>query len=227
MRLDTDPAIIARLSALGLTPGLLGSGSVAGRTFVIQQRITGEPLNSRGLAAHWKDAAALLRRLHEDIVLARMVRRLSPAELVETSSSRLPVAHPARAGARELLARSDRLGAVLHVATHGDPNAGNFLFDGKLWLIDWDELQLADPVRDVGQVAWWYLDRAAWPAFLTAAGIPFEDAAMDRLFWWVAAESLDVAVRLLPSDPESAAAFLGDMAAALAHQPNPRRRPAG
>ena len=227
MRLDADPEVHARLSATGVTPTVVGSGTAGRRTFVVQRRVDGGGVDGGRMAALWRQTAELLRRVHADPALGALASPLSPAELVETSIARLRADHPAQAGGRELLSRVERPPSAPSVPTHGDPNASNFLFDGSLWLVDWDDLRLADPMRDIGQVAWWYLDRSAWAEFTAAAGAPFGPGALDRLFWWVAAESLDVAVRLEPSDPDAAAGFFADMAAALAHEPNPRRRPAG
>ena len=111
------------------------------------------------------------------------------------------------------------------VASHGDPNASNFLVSPNgLRLIDWDDLRRADPVRDLGQVAWWYLPETAWPSFMAAAGLSWDARVERRLAWWVAAESVDVALRLWATDAEAAAAFLRDAEAAIVGRPNPRRR---
>lgn len=77
-------------------------------------------------------------------------------------------------------------------------------------------------MRDIGQVAWWYLDEEAWPAFVAACGQPAESIA--RVHWWAAAESLDVATRLGATDPAGAAAFMADFEAAFHGHSNPRRR---
>jgi thiamine kinase-like enzyme len=109
-------------------------------------------------------------------------------------------------------------------ATHGDPNATNFMTtEVGLWLVDWDDLRRSDPMRDIGQLAWWYLDESDWTAFIGAAGQPVD--AVERVHWWAAAESLDVAIRLHAVDRRAAAAFLGDFDAAIRRGPNPRRSP--
>jgi len=53
--------------------------------------------------------------------------------------------------AREVAAQTARLALV-----HGDPTHANLIEDGRLWLIDWEYAQLADPVYDVAAVLAYY-----------------------------------------------------------------------
>jgi hypothetical protein len=78
-------------------------------------------------------------------------------------------------------------------------------------------------MRDIGQLAWWYLAPRLWDDFIEASGVTRGEEARRRLFWWAAAESLHVALRLCPIDAEAAAGFVADFRAALAGEPNPRR----
>jgi thiamine kinase len=55
------------------------------------------------------------------------------------------------------------------VMVHGDPTHGNLLGRRRLWLIDWEYAQLADPVYDVAAVLVYYPAARAMQAPLLAA----------------------------------------------------------
>lgn len=54
------------------------------------------------------------------------------------------------------------------VPTHPDPSPVNLLVtENSLILIDWDDVSLSDPLRDIGVMLWWYLPRSACKRFST------------------------------------------------------------
>ena len=107
------------------------------------------------------------------------------------------------------------------VATHGDPNRKNLILTDGVYLVDWDDLALSDPLRDIGQLLWWYVPRNKWKHFFEHFGLDTDDAP-DGLYWWVAAESLDVAIKLAEGrDHLHAQEFLDDFAAAIEQHANP------
>jgi aminoglycoside phosphotransferase (APT) family kinase protein len=56
---------------------------------------------------------------------------------------------------------------------HGDPTEGNVLDRQRLWLIDWEYAQLADPLYDVAAVLAYYpVARPHVAELLAAAGRP-------------------------------------------------------
>lgn len=166
--------------------------------------------------------AELLARYFDDAELVRLAPALDLRAHVELLVARLVARDPARASLGALLVRSIPADAEwATAATHGDPNTANFLLAERLWLVDWDDLARADPMRDIGQVAWWYLDEETWLSFVVACGQP--PTAVRRIHWWAAVESLDVALRLGDPDGEAAEAFLGDFDAAVSGRSNPRR----
>jgi hypothetical protein len=198
-------------------------GRISAEEFVLQEKIEA-PL---GIGPAWMRAnrmavAELLARYLTDAKLASLAPHLELRAHVELLVARLVARDPARESLGALLIQSIPADAEsATAATHGDPNTANFLLGGRLWLVDWDDLALADPIRDVGQVAWWYLDEQTWPSFVVACGQP--PTAVRRIHWWAAVESLDVALRLADTDGETAEAFLGDFDAAVSGRSNPRR----
>jgi hypothetical protein len=226
VRLDASPEVLVRVAQRGIGPAVLASGQVAGRTFVVQEHVDAPSPSARWLSEHVVDVGSLFGSLAGDPVLARLAPPLeAPSFAVELLDS-----------ARNAGLGHDRIGLVERLAggpppisadelraTHGDPNRTNLLAGDRLLLVDWDDLRRADPLRDLGPLAWWYLPEVAWPDFLAAAGQPWTEAVLDRFWWWTAAESLDVALRLLAHDRAGAEGFLGDFVCAARRQPNPRR----
>jgi thiamine kinase-like enzyme len=129
-------------------------------------------------------------------------------------------------GMNQLRERFATLRPVELVATHGDPNRKNFIVATDAYLVDWDDLTLSDPMRDIGPLLWWYVPPNEWKDLLVEIGHDDEAGIRDRLYWWVAAESLDVALSLLEggSGGAGAADFLDDFVAAINGQGNPHAR---
>ena len=213
----------SRLAALDVSPAVVAAGAIGGQEYVLQEKIEAPAdIDPAWMRANRRAVAELLARYLGDAELARLAPRLELRTHVERLVARLVARDPAREPLGALLVRSIPADAEpATAATHGDPNTANFLFSERLWLVDWDDLARADPMRDIGQIAWWYLDEQTWPSFVVACGQP--PAAVRRVHWWAAAESLDVALRLADTDEEAAEAFLGDFQAAVVGRGNPRR----
>ena len=227
VRFDADPVVLRRVAALGVGPEVLASGVIGGRSYAIQEHIPSTALTGPDLEVRDGELARLVGRFAGDRDLATLARPLAPADVLADAATRITsLAEPGRwrAALTRLTNLAGRLEIATTVASHGDPNATNVLAAAnRLLLVDWDDLRTADPMRDLGQLAWWYLPRPRWAAFIEAAGVRWTTGVEARLFWWVAAESLDVALRVAPTDPIGADAFLRDAEAALAGQTNPRR----
>ncbi len=231
VRLDADVAVLRLVAEIGAGPPVIDAGSVDARPFVVQGRVRAARADGPWFAEHTAALAALVVRYQSDPRLAALAARggeldvRSYAGSIASGAEALPadlasVAVPIATG---LVDMASGLAAAPSVATHGDPNSSNILAGEPPLLVDWDDLRLADPMRDIGQLAWWYLPEAAWPGFLEATGQALAEPALDRLYWWVAAESLDIGLRLLPEGRVVARSFFADGAAALGRQPNPRR----
>ncbi len=226
VRLDARVEVVERVAAIGVGPRVLGSGAVAGRPFVVQELVPGVPVTPAWIADHAADVARMVGAVARNGRLAGLADPLAADGFVEqltrgAEEAGLEAANLAAVGRLVTTAPAD---PPVLVASHGDPNNSNILLaGGRLLLVDWDDLRRADPLRDLGQLAWWYLPEAARRGFIETAGVMWDETTEARIHWWVAAESLDVALRLLPTDPAMAGAFLDDMTAALEGRPNPRR----
>ena len=202
---------------------MVAVGSIGGEDFVLQEKLDAPvDIDPAWMRANRMAVAELLARYLGDAELARLAPQLELRAYVELLVARLVARDPARESLGALLVQSMPAHAgSANAATHGDPNTANFLLSERLWLVDWDDLARTDPMRDIGQVAWWYLDEETWPSFVVACGQ--RPTAVRRIHWWAAVESLDVALRLADADGEAAEAFLGDFDAAVSGRSNPRR----
>ncbi len=224
-RLVPDVRAIERLSELGVAPRVVAAGAVEGQPYVIQERIAGGEADPRWIRDNAIRVAACMQRYFSDRLLAAMATPLPTEDYAVDLAARIARIDDRWTHAtRALIDEAPRVDSSRLTATHGDPNATNFMTtDVGLWLVDWDDLRRSDPMRDIGQVAWWYLDPGDWAAFIQACGQPAD--AVERVHWWAAAESLDVAIRLQPIDRSAAAAFLSDFDSAIRRAPNARRSP--
>jgi aminoglycoside phosphotransferase (APT) family kinase protein len=124
--------------------------------------------------------ALLLRRLHTLPAPRGQLPVFDPLAIAHSyARSRGVAVARARPAIRQLLqdivaaqaqlARSTRAPVIVH----GDPLQGNVLDDGqRLWLIDFEYAQLADPIYDLAAVLACYPRAELWAAMLlTAAGL--------------------------------------------------------
>ena len=238
VKLDVRADVLRRLAELGVAPPVLHDGEHGGLWLVVQEFIDGPPVERDWFPANLPTLAKLVTAYHDDADLTTMLvpaagvtyrdvvertvedlMRRSAATACEAISSSVFRAAAARVGAA-----ASSLAEVPLVPTHGDPNRRNVVISGERpYFVDGDEIAMADPLRDVGQLAWWYLPRERWAEFLHLLGIEESAATLDRLFWWVATEFLEVSLTTAAAGLETdAVAFLRDFEAALAQRPNPR-----
>lgn len=239
LKFDAGVDALRRLAELGVTPPVLRAGEYRSHSFVVQPYLRGRHPPHRWFDSHQRELARLVRAYQRDGVLRNLISPLAiPTHqaLVNASVDDLEhrsrfALHPrlrARSLARaigQLRSRSSNLQASELVPTHGDPNLKNFVLTDTVYLMDWDDLALSDPLRDVGQLMWWYLPPSRWDDFFGELGLDGDDHMRDRLFWWVASESLDVALSLTEhGDWDRATEFFDDFAAAIEQRANPHAR---
>ncbi len=177
IKLDAPIAALKRLGEIGAAPRVLASGIADGLPYVVQEYIVGSYPDWRWFAKHLPLLAEFLRRYHTDESLTALLsvntitgyaehiafdlealeeqfRSLQAAELhtteIELAFERLKEC-------------SKHLQSAALAPIHPDPNTKNMLLSGDgdaLVMVDWDDVQLSDPMRDAGLLLWWYV-RAA------------------------------------------------------------------
>ncbi len=120
-----------------------------------------------------------------------------------------------------LKAQAQSLQPVKLVPVHPDPNTKNMLLVGNvLHTVDWDDIILSDPMRDAGQLLWWYVARKQWDEFFAAYSLPLDGALMRRIYWWAARTSFAIALWHVEHSHDCMP-FLKDFVAAIHGEGNP------
>ena len=235
IKFDVPVAVLQRLGEIEVAPRVLASGIAAGRAYVIQEYIAGRYPDWQWFADHLSLMATFFKRFHDDQKLATLLSRNATTDYHEHVASEVvqletrfrsldtDVLHtPAIISAFEgLKAQSKRLQPVDLVPIHADPNTKNMLLTGsKLLMVDWGDVQLSDPMRDVGLWLWWYVAKEQWHDFFVDFGQQMEDCLVDRIFWWAARTSFAIALWHVEHSYDCTA-FLKDFVAALNKEDNP------
>jgi hypothetical protein len=212
LKFDGAPAaIVKRLSDLGIAPTVLASGQLDGRPYVIQDYLTGtHPTDWRWFGEHLPLLAETTQRYQTDARLRQLLAQDRPARdyhaYLEADLTDLAqhltgltlnrsLGTELRAALAALRQQATRLQPAVLAPVHGDPNMLNFILTrDQLFLVDWDEIRLSDPLHEIGQWLCWYVDKAQWPVFFTHYGQELDQPLVDRLFWWAARASFANAV---------------------------------
>jgi len=225
-----------RLAAIGVTPPVLFTGTYAGRPYIIQAFAEGTYPDRPWFATHVALLASVMRAYHTDDELTAALATpssyaahihhevvLLERALATASPTPFHTAHMQQAF-EVFKTQASQLQPVPLMPTHPDPSPVNMLVrNDTITLIDWDDVLRSDPMRDMGLVVWWYLTPQQWQAFGDAYGTALDQ---DRLFWWVAKRSLELALWLdVRHAHDGAHAFLEDFHRALHHQANPHVAP--
>lgn len=235
IKFDVTIDALQRLGEIGVAPRILASGIREGTSYVVQEYITGRYPDWRWFALHLPFLASLMRRYHDDDQLKSLLSKtmttnyhdhvVSDMATIEKQFRSLDsdVLHAFEIASafEKLKNQAQKLHPAELVPVHPDPNTKNMLLvDSKLLLVDWDALQLSDPMRDIGLLLWWYVSQEKWPIFFRAYGLPLDEYLVDRIFWWAARSSFAIALWYVEHGYDCTA-FLQDFVAALNKASNP------
>jgi aminoglycoside phosphotransferase (APT) family kinase protein len=235
IKLDVPVAALQRLSEIEVAPRVIASGTLDGTSYVVQEYITGNYPDWRWFANHLPTLAAFIKRYHTDQPLASLLAANTPTNYVEhvaldlaTLESQFTSRHSEELQAptivsafEKLKAWSKQLQAVPLVPVHPDLNTKNILLTSdSLLMVDWDDMQLSDPMRDAGLLLWWYVAPHQWHEFFEAYGLEVNDGLIERIYWWAARTSLAIALWHVEHQYDSQA-FLMDFLAAVNMESNP------
>src|SRR5262249_34522908 len=160
VKFDVPARSLLRLSALAVAPRVLASGTYQGTSYVIQEFLAGTYPDRPWIRSHMTEVADLMRTYHEDKPLAallaqgemRSYRQHLDDELAVLEQRAAPHANaPLQVAVSTLKERARSFDDAHLVPVHNEPNTKNMLVHGgKLTFIDWDEVLLSDPLRDIG-----------------------------------------------------------------------------
>lgn len=236
LKFHTPITALQRLSEIGVAPRLLGSDIDEGKLYIVQEYITGTYPDWRWFAGHLSSLASFVLCYHNDQPLTELLAENGHSDYkkyIEADLARLEnqyaslhteVLHTSEVSAafNRLIRQAERLRPVQLVPVHPDPNTKNILLVGDtIFMIDWDDVLLSDPMRDVGLLLWWYVSQGQWSEFFDAYGLAMDEDITERIFWWAARTSFAVALWHVEYEYDCTS-FLRDFLAALNREGNPR-----
>lgn len=235
IKFDANTRALHRLAEIGVTPPLLGMGAYEGRSYFIQTFVEGTYPYRGWFAQNIALVAQFIRRYHNDKQLAELLAPSPMQSYTDHIRHEVTMLHRAIAAASFDMFKTDRfshdfglfseqakqLEPVQLVPIHADPSPVNIIVaKDTITMIDWDDVMLSDPMRDIGLMLWWYLESCRWQAFCDRYGMALDQ---DRLFWWVAKRSVELALWLDTRHAgEQAHVFLDDFYRAVHHESNPK-----
>jgi aminoglycoside phosphotransferase (APT) family kinase protein len=235
LKFDVPVAPLRRLGEIEVAPRVLASGVLDNRMYVIQEYIAGTYPDWQWFAHNLPLLATFIKRYHDDKELTTLLaegtntdyRSQIAAEIgnLEAQFQALHVDElltPTIIEAFEMLkVQAQKLQPVKLVPVHVDPNTKNILLTGDtLRMVDWDEITLSDPMRDAGQLLWWYVARRQWNEFFTMYGLQLNEALIERIYWWSARTSFAIALWHIEHSYDCTP-FLKDFVAAIHGESNP------
>jgi thiamine kinase-like enzyme len=225
------------LGDLGVAPRVLGTGLIAGRPYVLQEYLVGQHPRWNWFAGHLPLLAHFTRRYHTDTQLKRLLVGGKALGYRQEIARELDVLQSQMAGLRidpplmetvsrvfaELRSQANQLHAVPLAPVHNDPNGANILlFEEKMVLVDWDEMLLSDPLRDVSQWLGWHVAQDRWPLFCREYGLSFDQTLLTKVYWWAARASFANVLWHMQHQYDYEV-FLQDTIAALRHELSPHQ----
>lgn len=193
---------LAVLSAEGIVPKLVWTKRLEnGDVITAQEWLDGRELNSIEMQHH--HVASLLQKIHHSSELLHMLMRLgkkpfTPRESLQNLKQQVlenklhDIDNEISLSIRyleELLPVTEN---QKQVVCHGDLNHNNLLLttDNQLYLIDWDNAMIGDPVIDVGFILKWYIPEEDWDAWLLHYGIEKDCNLFKRMYWYLLLDAL-------------------------------------
>jgi len=192
---------LAVLSAEGIVPKLVWTKRMEnGDVITAQEWLDGRELRPKEM--RHPRVASLLRKIHQSSELLHMLMRLgkkpiSPNERLQDIKQRLeqlstknhPEVKRAEIYLSTLLPENKE---VRRVVCHCDLNHNNVLLSktGQLYLIDWENAMIADPIIDYGTILNSYIPSNEWGQWLENYGETLNDQLITRMYWYLLVDSL-------------------------------------
>ncbi len=237
LKFDVPVAILERLGEIRVAPRVLYSGVRNGLRFVVQEFVEGtHPEGQEWMRRHLDELVTIIKSYHEDQQLFALLAETHPVDFrlqmrrdLEWLSERFSRCDLRGARTieietafRGLLEAATSLDAEPLTPVHNDPSPTNILFSGgRLVFLDWDEVTLSDPMRDIGLLLWWNFPPEQWHLFFEKYGVELSAARQAKIYRFAARASLDVALWHAEHNLDGQG-FIDDFLAASTQQPNPK-----
>src|SRR5690625_1723835 len=188
---------LAVLSAQGIVPKLIWTRRMENGDVITAQRwLEGRKLRPDEMKS--KQVADIIHRIHHSPELLHMLMRLgkrlrTPTENYEQlvfQFSKTPIASKYKA-IHHSLSYLEQLLPITEgqeqVVCHCDLNHNNIIKtkENKLYLIDWDNAKISDPIIDFGMILKWYVPESEWDEWLKQYGIIKDNQLIARMHWYL------------------------------------------
>lgn len=193
---------LAVLSAEGIVPKLIWTKRMKnGDVITAQEWLDGRHLQPSEM--QHEEIARMLHKIHQSSELLYMLMRLGKRPVTsddnfrqieeQLSQSRFTYGNDEISSAflnlKRLLpaTRGQKL-----VVCHCDLNHNNLIMtnDDQLFLVDWDNAMIADPVMDFGLLLKWYIPQSDWDTWLKRYGVTKDNQLVKRMYWYLLVDSI-------------------------------------
>lgn len=233
IKYDVTSRALKRLAELGLTPKLIYDGTHEDRPYIVQEFVAAEYPDRKWFSGNLQPLAKFITAYQQDVQLRNILLGNRSEEYSEHIERELRVLEESinnsgsdvfnrdevKTGIKRLQEKSKSLKRAPLVPTHADPNAKNFLITNNgLVMVDWDDIKISDPMKDVGLMLWWYVPKIKWGNFAVYYG---RDLDEEKIYWWTARASIQIATWFAKrNDKENAEFFLREFLGALQERDN-------
>ncbi|PAV30109.1 phosphotransferase [Virgibacillus profundi] len=194
---------LAVLSAVGIVPKLIWTKRMEnGDVITAQEWLDARELKPLEMQHH--QVAELLRKIHHSSELLHMLMRMGKKPVTSDESF---INMSERLDSTDLITKYDDVRIAMRyleqllpitgeqklVVCHGDLNHNNLLLTnkGSLYLVDWENAIIADPVTDYGMVLKWYIPKENWNDWLRNYGIAKDEHLIKRMYWYLLLDGLN------------------------------------
>lgn len=202
IKLESANEALKRLATIGITPTIL----YVNQQIIIQEFIEGSHPIIDWITNNYKEFANIIKKYHSDDTLKTILKKNKPSSYERILESFLREVKDwkqqvddfvknkeARQHLEKLISGKPTNIIDPSVPIHADPNISNFiLHKTKIFIVDWDDIKLSDPMCDIGQFLWNYVPQDKWEAFFNDYSLELTNERKYRLFWWISIMKLFV-----------------------------------
>lgn len=185
---------LAALSVEGITPRLIWTKRIGnGDVLTAQEWLNGRVLTRQEMCS--QSVADLVHQIHHSEHLLGMLRKVKGevydpetflAEYTKDLDESLKTNSFLNAVVDYLQVTLHLVKGVKYTVCHGDLNRKNFFLTdhGRLYLVDWESVKIADPMADISLLLIQYIEPADWECWLEEYGVSLTEPIKARLEWY-------------------------------------------
>lgn len=194
LKRNTSP-FIAALSAEGIVPKLMWTQrTFSGDTLTAQEWKEGYTLSREDMDS--EAVIELIQRIHQSDHLLIMLKRVGegtmrPLDFINNYFDNLSPSLTSNQYLNSVIRKledaiDDDFYNVNTTLCHGDLNHNNFLqgYDDTLYLVDWENVRIADPISDITMLLIQYFQPSEWMGWFQEYDFPITESFYKRVKWY-------------------------------------------